>query len=107
MNDQVKEQDFFEKFGLEVTNGEVEKGKTYPIYGMITKFLEETQEHLEVELNFNIIVRLKVPDQEKVNTLKERSFDPGIFVCTIIEDESPIVADCTTVIFGKRSAQTQ
>ena len=37
-----KEPNFFEKFGLEVATGEVEVGQTYPIYGMITKVLDET-----------------------------------------------------------------
>ena len=50
-----KEQNnFFEKFGLEVASGEVEVGQTYPIYGMITKVLDDTPGSVCVEINFTI-----------------------------------------------------
>lgn len=97
-----REDNFFEKFGLEVTTGVVECGKTYPIYGMITKFYNDTPGSVEVELNFKIRARMTIPEASKVETLKERSFEPGIFVGTVVENDETLVVDCSTVIFGKR-----
>jgi hypothetical protein len=103
MNDfQPKSENFFEKFGLEVSTGVVEQGKTYPIYGMITKFFNDTPGEVEVELNFKIRAKMTIPDASKVETLKQRSFEPGIFVGTVIQNDEELVVDCTTVIFGKK-----
>lgn len=96
------EKDFFEKFGLEVTTGEVEVGKTYPIYGMITKILNDIPGGVEVELNFSIRANMAIPDITKIELLKERAFEPGIFVSTVKSKESGIEVDCSTVVFGKR-----
>lgn len=96
-------ENFFEKFGLEVTAGEVEIGQTYPIYGMITKVIEETQGSVVVELNFSIRANMTIPDQTKIELLKERAFEPGIFVATVTrKDDSGVHVDCSTVVFGKR-----
>ena len=97
-----KQGNFFEKFGLEVTSGEVEVGQTYPIYGMITKILNETPGYVQVEINFSIIANMAIPDMSKVEILKERAFEPGIFVSTIKSKEDGIRVDCSTVVFGKR-----
>lgn len=99
-----KEPNFFEKFGLEVSSGQVEVGQTYPIYGMITKVLDETPGNVIVEINFSIRASMSIPDIEKINLLKERAFEPGIFVSTVKSKEDGIVVDCTTVVFGKRQA---
>jgi hypothetical protein len=93
---------FFEKFGLEVANGEVEVGQTYPIYGMITKFISETPGHVVVELNFSIRASMAIPEQAKIEILKQRAFEPGIFVSTVVSKDESIVVDCSTVVFGKR-----
>lgn len=95
---------FFEKFGYEVKFGEVEIGTTYPLYGMITKVLDDTPGKVIVELNFNIRANMSIPDAEKINLLKERAFEPGIFVSTVTQKEPRIEVDCTTVVFGKRQA---
>lgn len=97
-----KEQNFFEKFGLEVGAGEVEVGQTYPIYGMITKVLDETPGHVVVEINFSIKANMAIPDGDKIELLKERAFEPGIFVSTVVQKESGITVDCSTVVFGRR-----
>ncbi len=99
-----KEQNFFEKFGLEVASGEVEIGNTYPIYGMITKILNETPGKIEVELNFSITASMTIPDTSKIELLKERAFEPGIFVSTVTRKEPSIHVDCSTVVFGKKQA---
>lgn len=102
MNVTDKDQNFFEKFGLEVANGEVEVGQTYPIYGMITKIIDETPGNVVVEINFSIRANMTIPDEAKVNLLKERAFEPGIFVSTVRDKEEGIQVDCSTVVFGKR-----
>lgn len=97
-----KDSNFFDKFGLEVTAGEVEIGQTYPIYGMITKLLSETPGNVVVELNFSIKALMAIPDQDKIDLLKQRAFEPGIFVSTVTSKEGGITVDCTTVVFGRR-----
>jgi hypothetical protein len=96
------ESNFFEKFGLEVATGEVEVGKTYPIYGMITKFLDERAGSVVVELNFGIVANLAVAEPDKVELLKQRAFEPGIFVGQVLENQDRIVIECATVIFGRK-----
>lgn len=96
------EADFFQKYGLEVSSGEVQVGQTYPIYAMITSFINDTPGKVVVELNFSIKAHMSIPDQEKIELLKERSFEPGIFVSTIKEKESEVVVECNTVVFGRR-----
>ena len=99
-----KEPNFFEKFGLAVASGEVEIGNTYPIYGMITKFLNENPGEIIVELNFSITAHMTIPDSDKVELLKERAFEPGIFISTVTEKDtdSGITVDCQTVVFGRK-----
>ena len=99
-----KTENFFEKFGLEVTSGEVEVGQTYPIYGMITKILSEVPGGIQVEINFSIIADMAIPDASKIELLKERAFEPGIFLSTVRSKDNGIQVDCRTVIFGKRQS---
>lgn len=101
-NENKSGQNFFEKFGLEVSTGKVEIGQTYPIYGMITKMINDTPGNVIVEINFNITANMSIPDTEKVELLKERAFEPGIFVSTVKSNENGIEVDCSTVVFGKR-----
>lgn len=98
-----KEETFFEKYGLEVGFGEVEVGNTYPIYGMITKFIDDSIDNIIVEVNENITVKMAIPSQEKIDILKKRAFQPGIFVSKVLEinENTGIVVECSTVIFGK------
>lgn len=102
MENENKDINFFEKFGLEVTSGDVEIGQTYPIYGMITKLIDDTPGNVIVEINFSIRANMAIPDQEKVELLKQRAFEPGIFVSTVKSKESGIQVDCSTVVFGRR-----
>lgn len=95
--------DLFEENGLKVARSKVEVGKTYPIYGMITKILEEQPEKIVVELNFQIQAELKYTSDEQLNLLKERVFESGIFVAKIQETEPKVKVNCKKVIFGKRS----
>jgi hypothetical protein len=95
-------QNFLEKFGLEIGQGEVTVGQTYPIYGMITKFIDETPGNVIVELNYSITAKMTIPSQDKVELLKERSFEPGIFISTVKSKDDGVVVECSTVVFGKR-----
>jgi hypothetical protein len=97
-----KNPNFFEKFGCEVQFGDVEVGTTYPLYGMITKILDDTPGHVVVEINFSITATMTIPDPAKVELLKERAFEPGIFVSTVTMKDPKIEVDCSTVVFGKR-----
>lgn len=97
-------QNFFEKYGLEVTAGEVEIGCSYPIYGMITKIIDDTPGEVLVELNFSIRARMSIPDPDKIELLKQRAFEPGIFVSTVRSKDGGIAVDCSTVVFGKRQS---
>ena len=96
------EQNFFEKFGLEVSNGEVEVGQTYPIYGMITKILDDAPGGVVVELNFSIKANMAIPDKDKIEILKQRAFEPGIFVSTVTQKDGGVIVDCSTVVFGRK-----
>lgn len=93
---------FFEKFGLEVATGDVEVGETYPIYGMITKILGEEPGQVKVEINFSIEASMAIPESEKIELLKERAFEPGIFVSTVLSKDDNVKVDCHTVVFGRR-----
>jgi hypothetical protein len=97
-----REMNFFEKFGLEVTSGEVEIGQSYPIYGMITRLIDDTPGNVIVELNFSIRANMAIPDRDKIELLKERAFEPGIFVSTVVSKDDGITVDCSTVVFGRR-----
>ena len=95
--------DFLKKFSLEVNTGEVEVGHKYPIYGMITKILSEAPGDVIVELNFSIKAHMAIFETDKIELLKGRSFEPGIFVSTVTtKDPGPITVHCDTVVFGKR-----
>jgi len=104
MENEGKDLNFFEKFGLEVASGEVEIGQTYPIYGMITKLIDDTPGQVVVEINFSIRANMAIPDVKKIELLKQRAFEPGIFVSTITtkSEGEGITVDCSTVVFGKR-----
>ncbi len=94
---------FFEKFGLELTDGEVEVGKTYPIYGMVTNILEEGPTNVVAEINFSIKARMIIPEQEKIELLKERAFEPAIFVSTVLsKGPEGVEVECSTVVFGRK-----
>ena len=101
-----KEKNFFDAFGLEIAYGEVEVGNVYPFYGAITKIIDDTPGAVIVELNHSIRVNLFVPTQEKVELLKQRAFEPGIFVSEVVSKD-PVEVDCSTVIFGKRQSGVQ
>lgn len=98
---------FFDKFGLEIQSGTVDVGQTYSIYGMITKIISDVPGSVIVELNFNIQAQLNITEHDKVELIKTRAFDPGIFVSTVISKEPIVSVNCTTVVFGKKQTEVQ
>ena len=96
-----------EDYGMEIKEGNVELGGTYPIYGMITKILNESTGDFTVEINRHIEAHLHVTEPDKINLVKERAFEPGIFVSTVIQVEPKIVVDVGTVVFGRKQNTTQ
>jgi len=102
------EKDFFDKFGLEVVSGDIEVGQTYPIYGMITKIIDDRVGSVVVEINYNIQANLQIPDEEKIQLIKERAFEPGIFVSTVTSKDPKVIVEVVTVVFGrKQTSQVQ
>ncbi len=98
------DKNLFDELGLEVTQGDVEVGKTYPIFGMITELLDDEPGNVIVEINYNIKAQMNIPNSDKVNLLKERAFESGIFVAKVITKEPEVLVDCQTVIFGRSQA---
>jgi hypothetical protein len=105
-NENPKDDNLFDKLGLSVQYGSVKVGETYPLYGTITKIIDDTPGSVVVLINDHIKLHMNIEDPEKVALLKNRAFDPGIFVCTITKDGENIEADCTTVVFGKQPNDT-
>lgn len=93
---------FFEQMGLCISQGDVAVGETYPIFGMITRFISEEPGDVVAEINFNIRARINLHDQDRLGILKERAFESGIFVSTVIAKEPTVEVECSTVIFGRR-----
>jgi len=100
----VGEKNFFEEFGLEVAQGDIQIGSTYPIFGMITNVINDTPGEVLVEINFNIQARMKITDAVRIDMLKERAFESGIFVSTIVAKKPAIEVECQTVIYGRRQS---
>jgi len=96
-------ENLFSKLGCEVKYGDVAVGHSYPIYGMITRIISDTPGNVVVELNHQIEMWMDIPDPAKIELLKERAFEPGIFVSYITQVKPRIIAQCSTVVFGKRS----
>ena len=99
----AKKKDIFEENGLTIETRDVEVGKTYPIFAMITKFLDEQPNKVTVELNFGIQAEFAIASEKQINILKERVFESGIFVSTICSKEPEIQVHCKKVVFGRRA----
>jgi hypothetical protein len=93
--------DFFDKYNLTVEVGDVEVGRVYPLYGMITKILDDSFDNFTIEIGGGISLRCALKDQDSIELIKERAFEPGIFVTEITNIE-PVEGHCTTIVFGKK-----
>ncbi len=90
--------------GLKITKGEVEVGGTYPLFGMITAIEELEDGSIVAEINHNIKANMIISDKSRVDILRARAFETGIFVSTVISKEPSLVVDCQAVIYGKPQA---
>ena len=114
----MSEQNVFDKFGLEVKNKEIVLGDPSLVYGRITQILNDTPGEVVVIINRNLKLKLFLEDVERINIIKSRSLEPGIFVCTFdkknenttIEERGDSTEDtvflyegvCDKVVFGKK-----
>jgi hypothetical protein len=96
----MSKDDFFKKYGLTVQPGEVQIGRVYPLYGAITEILDERLETFTIEINHGLILRCSIQDQDSIEKIKKRAFEPAIFVTEITSVE-PVEGECTTIVFGK------
>jgi hypothetical protein len=86
--------------------GDVEVGHSYPLYGMITKIIDDRPGRVVAELNYgSIIAEFRIPEADRIELLKARAFEPGIFVSTVKQVTPQIRVECSTVIFGKRNTE--
>ena len=99
---QSKEKNLFSDFGLELTQGEAEVGKTYPVFGVITELTDLTPGSVVIKLNHTITAHLNLTNVEQIETIKERLFESAIFVAKILKTTPDIEIDCQTVVFGKK-----
>ncbi|MBL7663085.1 hypothetical protein JNK13_10085 [bacterium] len=91
---------------LEVAPSEVEVGNTYPILAMVTNILESDEGHALLELNHSIHAHIRITSAEKLEMLKARAFEPGIFIAKVIKTVPLIEIDCQTIVFGKSSSHS-
>ena len=98
----ARQNDLFDELGLEVTHGEVEVGETYPIFGMITSFVDETPGKVVVEINYGIRAKIGVQEEEQISVLKDRVLESAIFVSKVTSKEPSVEVECQTIIFGRK-----
>ena len=99
-----QERDLFSELGIEVAEGDIEVGKTYPIFGMITRIEEMEGDQVAVEINKNIIAKMTIKTTDRLDLLKQKAFETGIFVSQVISTEPQIEVECQAVIFGRNQA---
>ncbi len=101
-----QQDNLFAELGIAVEEGQIEVGKVYPIFGMITRIDEESQNDskITVEINHNIVAIMNLKTEDRLNILKEKAFETGIFVAKVLELEPKIQVDCQAVIFGRTQA---
>jgi len=103
--EKAEEQNLFQELGLQVTHGDVEVGKTYMIFGMITEIELAETGFITLTINHNITAKLKAEDDKKIEFLKAKAFESGIFVSKITQLEPSVEANCKTIIFGRPQAK--
>lgn len=97
----MSQDDLLQKYNLRIEPSEIQIGKTYPLYGMVTKIIDESLENFTIELNYQITLKCFVKNAQSVDTIKERAFEPGIFVTEITSVE-PVAGNCGTIVFGRK-----
>ena len=85
---------------VNVSDSDIQVGKSYPLYGAITKIFHVSPRGVLVEFNHKLHLQLNITDKDAVERIKARAFDCGIFVTTITAVGEQFKGDCTQVIFG-------
>lgn len=89
-------------YNFEVNCGNVSVGVTYPIYGAITKFLDDRPGRVVLEVNHSILVEVQLNEVDEIENLKTRAFEPAIFIATVEQVAPQVRTKCSTIIFGKK-----
>lgn len=99
---------FLDKFGFEIKQADVEVGKTYPLYGAITKIIDESQENFTIEINNQIELKCTISTDfpKYLEMVKRRAFEPAVFVAEITSKD-PLQGHCSTIVFGRTQTPEQ
>lgn len=100
----LNREELVDNLGLVATMKEVEIGGVYPVYGVITRVIESLDGTVEVEINHDIKVEMSVQDSSKLDLIKSRAFEAGIFVSEVVSVEPQLRIKCSAVIFGKSNS---
>jgi hypothetical protein len=94
-----------ENFPFNFQMVEPEIGKVYPIYGMITEIISEKP--FTILINNQIEGVCTLEDPEKIQTVKNRMLECGIFLTKIEskKDNNVFVGQIETIIFGKKQTE--
>lgn len=111
MTNDPTNKNFFNTMSIKPTNlSDLEIGKQYPIYGMITEILGEdlVNGSVTVKIVPEMTLQLRITDAANLKIIKERAFEPGIFITEFSELEdssgSPnLIGYCKTVVFGRKN----
>lgn len=96
---------------LDVVYSDVVVGEVYPLYGVVTDFIDDGGDNIKLVINWNQLITINKPTEDKKNLIKERAFEPGIFITKITyknedyfheKSKYYIEGVCSTVVFGKR-----
>lgn len=90
----------------QVRNDDAVVGNIYPIYGMITGIVEEGEDYIIIEINQKIRARITNSEVQKLEQIKYKIFEAGIFVSSLVSKE-PLEVECKVVIFGKQKKTIQ
>ncbi len=90
-----------EDLGLKITKGDVEIGGTYPIFGMITSIEDSGEGNIIAEINHSIKAHMVITDASRIEVLRARAYETGIFVSTVKVKEPQLEVECQAVVFGK------
>ena len=71
---------------------------------MITRIVDETPGNVTVEVNNSIIAKVNIYDSAKIELLKQRAFESGIFVAKVLSKDPTIEVECRTIVFGRPQA---
>jgi hypothetical protein len=93
-----------DELGVQIGAADIEVGETYPIYGIITGIEELGDGNVVATINHNIKAEMYISRQERIDVLKSRAFESGIFVATVKQKNPEIVVECQAVVFGKSQA---